>query len=164
MLRDEHPLSLFPDGLERRVVRQRHLEDSYPQACAEFLQTNFSAVAEADRIAMPVRCGAQLHKRHFFNGTNRQIVLQTFWNIEQNKPGTWRHAHSGVLFGRPPRYRCARRGQTYRTSRKPVNYQLLTLDCKPVWNSSQRVITHFLYPSLLENLLFRSAADARERL
>jgi hypothetical protein len=68
------------------------------------LQTNYTAVAKADRIAVLVRCGAQLHKRHFFHGTHREIVLQTFWNVEQNKPGTGRHANGGCLLAKPQRY------------------------------------------------------------
>ena len=50
-------------------------------AALEFLQENLSAVAKTDRIAKLVRCGAQLHERHFFGPSDAKLLLQDTGDI-----------------------------------------------------------------------------------
>jgi hypothetical protein len=50
-------------------------------ATPEVLQKNVATVAKTDRIAILVRCGAQLHEGHFFGRIDTQLLLQVLGDI-----------------------------------------------------------------------------------
>src|SRR5713101_321348 len=117
-------------------------ENLHMLAALQPLQKNLPPVSEPHRIPILVRFSAQLHKDHFLGRIHIEPLLQVLGDIAQQQARAGRHTDGRSFLGPQSPPRCIWGGQANCTRRKTVSDQLFALYCQPVWNTSQRIITH----------------------